>query len=340
VLIGDSLSSIAAKAAWAAYVCYCDVGPVDQIHVYHNYSDFRVKYSSPGFFCRSGAATDNGVVFLGQNINTSRAQVAVLNLGASLKEPKYYDLNIDLSGGGFIKGNYLGDYIVGSFADGKLAVHWNFMAEGQHIVYTQSAASKPVDATYAWGSWNIANSGTGSLARIPREGATSATSLGYSPISVTYGATGDLFIADRDRPRIYRYAILTLAFLAEYLVQAVTYSLGWTPDGMLLGIQLPRTLMVLDLVTRAPVFYTLLAAAAFLDYRILPGRYPFTMHFDLFDAILNRGIVRQVQIKDLSFVYRETVAERRAGDYGDPMLIPGRPLPILNAQAPGTEEER
>ena len=337
VTIGDTLSSIAAKAAWAAYVCYCDIGPVDQIHVYHNYSDFRVKYSSPGYFCRSAAATDNGVVFLGQNINTSKAQVAVLNLGASLKPPSFYDINVDLSQGGFIKGNYLGDYAGGSFADGRLFVHWNFMPEGQHVVYSQSASSRPVDAAYGWNSWYFANGGTDSLARIPKEGATSATSLGYSPTSLTYGMAGSLFISDRDRPRILQYNILTLALVAEFVVRAATYSLGWTPDGMLLGVQLPRTLMVLDLISRIEALYTLLAVASFFDYRVLPGRYPFAMHFDLFDSVVSRGIVRQVEILDLQ-VNREYASSRRAGDYGEPMPIGGRNLAA--AQAPGKEVEQ
>ena len=88
----SSSTVVAIKTWWGAYIVYCDIGPTDQLLVYHNYVEFVAAYPSPGFFGMAAAATDTGVVFLGRNIFTNKTQLAVLDLGPNRKAPVFYGL--------------------------------------------------------------------------------------------------------------------------------------------------------------------------------------------------------------------------------------------------------
>jgi hypothetical protein len=321
IQFASALTSVGIKACWGAYVVYDDVGPIDQLLVYHNYTVFDRAYPVPGFFGLAAAATDKGVVFVGQDASSGKIRIALLELGgATEKLPVFFDLDVsNITSGIFIKGNSLGDYAGGTVADGRLFVHWHSMPDGQHNYYTQPSNSRPGDVAYGWNSFYFTNSGSNSLFRIPYEGAPTTVALTYTPASITYGSFGVFYVSDKVQPLIWEYRPLT-GTGTKWPVRAVTFGLAFTPDGLLLGVQLPRTITLFDLVAAFETSYTLLGVASLLDYVIVPGRYPYSLLIDEF--VNSRGFVVNLQINGL-LTNREAVSARRDGGFIEPVVFRG-----------------
>jgi len=313
----SSQTSIGAKACWGAYVVYVDVGPTDQVLIYHEYVVFEASYPSPGFFALAGAATDRGVIFFGVNTVSRKTQLMRLDLGPSRKGPVYYDLDLDTTQGVVLKGNGLGDYAGLSVATGKLFTHWHGMPDDMHVFYTQPATSRPTDLAYGWNSWYFTNSGSNTLARVNSAGVYSVATLPYAPLSIAYGPSdttpGDFYITDRNQPGYWLYNPVK-GTGAKTALKAVTGGLRFTSDGMLLGFQAPRTIMVYNIATAEEISYALKGTAQVQDYVISPGRYPWTLLVD--EVSPTRGMVVSLQLSGLAFC-RELVSGRREGEWMD-----------------------
>jgi hypothetical protein len=325
IQFASSTTSVAAKACWGAYVVYVDVGPTDQVLVYHEYVQFEAAYPSPGFFALIGAATDRGVIFFGVNVLTRKTQLMRLDLGPLRKGPVYYDLDLDTTQGIILKGNGLGDYAGASVATGKLFTHWHGMPDDMHVFYTQPTSFRPSDLAYGWNSWYFANSGGNSLARVSSDGVYSLATLPYTPLSIAYGPSdttpGVFRVTDRNEPAFWDYHPIK-GTGAKTPLKALTAGLQFTSDGMLLGFQLPRTIMVYNFAAAQEISYPLKGTAQVRDYVISPGRYPWTLLVDEFDAS-NKGMVVSLQLGGLAFC-RELVSGRREGEWMEPVGLPGR----------------
>jgi len=333
----SSQTVIAIKACWGAYIVYVDIGPVDQMLVYRNYSEFVVAYPSPGFFGLAGAATDTGVIFVGRNIFTNKIQLAVLDLGPQRKAPVFYDLDIGNAQSVFVKGNGLGDYAGGSTDTGKLFVHWHTMPVGTHTYYTLASNTQPMDVAYGWNSFYFTLSGVNSLARVSSAQILTIITLIYSPLSIAYGpaagSAGIFEISDRITPGIWEYSPIT-GTGARRVLRAVTYGLEYTPDGLLMGFQLPRTISIYDIVSGLETSYVSQKLATIMDFKPVPGRYPFGALFDGFDSTTPQRSVVLLNILGLALV-RDLVSARREGDFEEPRTF----TPVL-LRAPGPPDSQ
>ena len=178
-----------------------------------------------------------------------------------------------------------------------------------------------------------------SLARVTSAGVLTIITLTYSPLSIAYGpavgSAGIFEVSDRLSPGIWEYSPIT-GTGARRLLRGVTYGLQYTPDGLLIGYQLPRTVSVYDIVAGIETSYVMTKLASILDFVPVPGRYPWSAFFDGLDALTSQRSVVQLDVGGLT-LNREAVSGRREGDFEEPRFF-GGPIAIRQPGVPGSEQ--